>query len=157
LTLQFCTNKPPFDKLDARKAVAYALQRDDFVRTVYQGYGVASSTYLPLNTPGYAASSAVPNPYPYDLTKAKAALAAAGVPPGTTITWIASTSPLNDANAQIFQSQMKEIGLNVQIIPSQNSFADQARVHANIASIPGSPLFIDQFILPTAFKVGNNC
>ncbi len=154
-TLKFCTTKPPFDKLDARKAVAYALKREDFNTSAYQGFAESSSTFLPPNTPGYPAASAVANPYPYDLTKAKAALAAAGVAPGTKVSWIGMTSPLHDAVAQVFQAQMKEIGLTVEIIPSTNSFADQARVLANLESIAGSATSIGQYILPSG--VANPC
>ncbi|WP_432842219.1 ABC transporter substrate-binding protein [Dactylosporangium sp. CA-092794] len=119
----FCTDKAPFDKLDARKAVAYALNRAAFVSGPYGGYAVENSTTIPTTSTDWPGKT-VANPYEYSIDKAKAALAAAGVSPGTTITAIADPTDVNSATLQILQSQLKAVGLDLSIVPSANAFAD---------------------------------
>ena len=45
-SLYFNTNAPPLDKLEVRKAIAYALDRDEFLALV--GAGIAENVYSPV-------------------------------------------------------------------------------------------------------------
>ncbi|MEA3077806.1 MAG: peptide/nickel transport system substrate-binding protein [Actinomycetota bacterium] len=150
---QFCTNKAPFNNLEARKAIAYALNRDDYIKSAYQGFGKANAQFLSAANDWF---QSVPTPYGYDLDKAKASLAAAGVAPGTKITFITNSTPLEAAIAQTFQDQMKAIGLDVEIYQSQNSFTDIQKVDWNVYSGGGSiPTSVSAFIINGG--VGNPC
>ncbi|WP_432842285.1 ABC transporter substrate-binding protein [Dactylosporangium sp. CA-092794] len=119
----FCASKPPFNNVDARKAVLYALNRAEFVSGPFGGYAIENPTTVPSDVANYP-GDAVPNPYPYDLSKAKAALASAGVAPGTTITVIADPTQVNSAVLQVMQAQLDTIGLKLSILPTANAFAD---------------------------------
>jgi ABC-type transport system substrate-binding protein len=118
----FCTSKPPFDKLDARRAVLYALNRGAIVSGPFGGNAVENPAAVPTLVSNYPKD--VPNPYAFDAVKAKAALAAAGVPAGTTVSVIADPTAVNAAVLQVVQSQLKEVGLNLDILPTANAFAD---------------------------------
>src|SRR5262249_32503316 len=65
-------NKPPFDNKALRQAVAFALDRDEINKTIYEGSRVVAT--VPMPPPfGYARDASF-NPYPYDPAKAKAKL-----------------------------------------------------------------------------------
>ncbi|WP_344418077.1 ABC transporter substrate-binding protein [Pseudonocardia ailaonensis] len=119
----FCGSKTPFNNVAARRAVLYALNRDAFVSGPYGGYAKVNPTTIPTTSPDFPGDT-VPNPYAYDVAKAKAALAAAGVAPGTTITALADPTDLNAATLQVLQSQLDAVGLKLEITPSANAFAD---------------------------------
>jgi peptide/nickel transport system substrate-binding protein len=66
----------PFDNLNVRKAVAYALDRNAVVKGFYAGRGVVANEFMPPSVPGY--SRTVPK-YPYNPARAKAMLQQAGL------------------------------------------------------------------------------
>ena len=77
---------PPFNKLQARQALYYAIDRKTMAQVAYSGIGVAaqaSSTVSPAN-PYYNKAL---TPYPFNLNKAQRLFAAAGVKKGSTLTF----------------------------------------------------------------------
>ncbi|GAA1852775.1 hypothetical protein GCM10009836_36070 [Pseudonocardia ailaonensis] len=119
----FCTSKAPFNNIKARQAVAYAVNRDAFVKGPYGGLAVANSATIPTSSPNYPGQD-VPDPYTFDPVKAKQLLAEAGVPDGTTITALADPTGANAAVLQVLQQQLQSVGLNLSILPTANAFAD---------------------------------
>jgi ABC-type transport system substrate-binding protein len=75
------TNRPPFDKPEARWAVNYALDREALVQNIVKA-GQVVGGHIPEGTVGYDASLA---PVPYDPDEARRLLEVAGVAPGTRI------------------------------------------------------------------------
>jgi ABC-type transport system substrate-binding protein len=151
----FCTSKPPFNNLEARKAVAYALNRNDFVTTAFGGHAKASSQFFPVTSPFYGTN--VADPYPFNIAKAKAALAAAGVAPGTSISVLADSSSVNLAVMQTLQDQLKAIGLNLDVKPSPNAYSDLRNVFPHIYYQGAGGNYVAQasFLLPGG--PGNYC
>lgn len=119
----FCTNKAPFNSLDARKAVLYALDRSAFVAGPYGGFATENPAVVPTASSDWPGKT-VTNPYDYSVSEAKSALAAAGVAPGTTITALANPTALNNATLQVIQAQLKAVGLNLDILPTASATAD---------------------------------
>jgi peptide/nickel transport system substrate-binding protein len=74
-------NRPPFDKLEARMAVNYAIDREALVKNIVKA-GQVVGGHIPEGTVGYDASLA---PVPYDPDEARRLLEQAGVAPGTRI------------------------------------------------------------------------
>ncbi len=83
-------DKPPFDKLEVRQALNYAVQREAIVKGLYGGYGTPAVNPMPPTLWGYNHSIVG---YAYDVAKAKELLAAAGFPNGFKTELWAMTGP----------------------------------------------------------------
>jgi peptide/nickel transport system substrate-binding protein len=70
----------PFNNVDVRKAIEYAIDRQQINAVVNDGQGEVASQPFPSDSPGYDPTLA--NLYPYDPAKAKQLLQAAGYAPG---------------------------------------------------------------------------
>jgi peptide/nickel transport system substrate-binding protein len=79
LEFQFRLDKP-FNNVDVRKAVEYAINRQQINQVVNDGQGQVATQPFPSNSPGYDPS--LDNLYPYDPAKARQMLEAAGYPAG---------------------------------------------------------------------------
>jgi peptide/nickel transport system substrate-binding protein len=113
---------PPFDNADLRKAIAYATDRDAVRRVAFSNTGRAATH--PLGS-GWAYDARLDNGgYPFDLDKAKEALARSGMA-GQTITFTNSNDRLTQNIAQVLQAGYQRIGLNVSLesVPAADSFA----------------------------------
>ncbi|SKA29991.1 ABC transporter substrate-binding protein [Consotaella salsifontis] len=100
----------PLDKVEVRQALNYATDRDALVKALLHGYGTpADSPLAPI--PPYHLDG--PQPYPYDIDKAKALLEKAGVPDGFTMS-VAVQEP--EANiAEALQGMWAKIGVKLDI------------------------------------------
>jgi peptide/nickel transport system substrate-binding protein len=74
--MAYNTTTAMFKNAAARKAVSQAINVDELVKSLYQGYSEKATTILPTFVPGYDATV---QQVGYDPTAAKAGLAAAGV------------------------------------------------------------------------------
>jgi peptide/nickel transport system substrate-binding protein len=103
----------PFDNVDVRRAINYAIPHDDIVKTVY--YGLADKLTAPVP---YIYPMADPQFFDYDLNldKAKQLLTAAGLADGfsSTISYNAG-DPVQEPIALILQTSLRRIGVNVQL------------------------------------------
>jgi len=98
-------------------------------------------------------------PYPYDLEKAKALFAEAGVMEGDTLIWwgVAGAYPEWTTAAEILQASMKEIGINLEIQNNEiGVWADKfypagksypGMIVPNLVSSPPEPAFMLNFLL----------
>lgn len=114
----FNTDKAPFNNPKVRQALAYAINKEAILQTVYYNTGVAAKSILPPVSWAY-------NPYlksqKYNLTLAKKLLDAAGYPDGFEMQiWaLQSSRPYNpDAikMAELIQSELALIGVKVKIV-----------------------------------------
>jgi peptide/nickel transport system substrate-binding protein len=79
--ISFRCDKPPFDDVNVRKAVAHAIDMDAIITNLVKDTGVrARNTAVPPDMPGSAAD--VLEPIPYDLEMAKQLLAQSSQPNG---------------------------------------------------------------------------
>jgi peptide/nickel transport system substrate-binding protein len=110
------TKKAPLDDVHVRRAIAWAVNRDEIVSSVLLNNGVVAQGPVSPSSWAYDASIA---PYSHDVTKAKAELAMAANG-GTNVSFtllIASGDPTGAQEATFIQSQLKEAGINVDIKP----------------------------------------
>lgn len=121
-TYLFLNNEvAPFNNIDVRKAVNYAINRTA-IEEQWGGplVGSVSSQIMVPGALGYKPYSAYPSTP--DLTKAKQLMQAAGVKlPITTQLRTQNDTPGFISMAQVIQANLKPIGINVQIIGTPNS------------------------------------
>ena len=87
------TQKPPFDKMEVRQAIAMAIDRDAIIKEVYQGAGQKAKNLIPPTIWSYDDSV---KDYEYDPDKAKEMLKAAGVENlDTDLWWMPVQRPYN--------------------------------------------------------------
>lgn len=103
----------PFDNVLVRQAMNYALPQEQIISTVYQGYGYPLRTGIPTIYPSANESFWK---YKYDLEKAKALLAKAGLAKGfsTSLSYNAGV-PEQEEIATIYQTSLRQIGVNLQL------------------------------------------
>ncbi|MBS9479078.1 ABC transporter substrate-binding protein [Ancylobacter radicis] len=115
-------NKPPFDKLEVRQAVAYALPYQKIMDAVMFGlgkplYGAASNT---VSQPVWPQ----PHGYTTDIAKAKELMAKAGYPEGfeTTLSFDLGSAAVNEPLCTLVQESLAQIGIKATLnkIPGAN-------------------------------------
>lgn len=113
--LGFNTTKAPFNNVDVRLAVNYALNKALISKDVTNGRGPIAGQPLPPGMPGYNKSI---QPFPYSPAKAKKLLTEAGYKSGhgPTITMIyPSNSPDHIRTADIVQQELDAVGFKVNL------------------------------------------
>lgn len=115
--MAFNTQKKPFDNVMVRRAIAYAINKDDIIDAVYGDLGRPAYTAIPPTMWSYTEDL---KKYEYNPEKAKALLKEAGYPDGFTLTmWpIPVTRPYMPDGprvAEIIQAQLSDVGIRATI------------------------------------------
>jgi len=110
--------KEPFDDVRVRQAINMAINKEEIIAGVYGQAGAPAKNPLPPNMWSYNDDI---EPYEYDVEKAKALLAEAGLADGfdTTIWAMPVVRPYNPNGkkvAEIMQAQLAKIGVNAEIV-----------------------------------------
>jgi peptide/nickel transport system substrate-binding protein len=103
-------SKAPFDKVEVRQALNYAVDRETIAKNIYHGLAVPYEGWLPVTYPGYEPF----NNYDYDLQKAKALLTQAGYPNGfdAELSYSAG-NPEEEQVALEYQTSLQQIGVKL--------------------------------------------
>ncbi len=110
--LTFNEKKAPFNDVHVRQAISDAINRNALVDAVLFGNGKAGNSLFMPGLPYYDPTGGET----YNLAAAKKALAESSVPHGfTTTLQIASGNANESAAAQIVQSELKQLGITVNI------------------------------------------
>ncbi len=109
-----------------RQAVAYALNYDDIAYGAYDGFVTKANVFWGWHQAGYAGDEI--EGYNYDLDKAKELIAQSQYANGATLE-IVTTSKQRVVAAEIIQSQLKEIGVEV-IVTELDSAGFTAQTNA---------------------------
>jgi dipeptide transport system substrate-binding protein len=109
--------KPPFDKVEVRKAIAMAIDRDGILKEVYQGAGQKAKNPIPPTMWSYDDSTV---DIEYNVDKAKEMLKAAGVEKlDTDLWWMPVQRPYNP-NAkrmgEMIQADLAKVGINATLV-----------------------------------------
>lgn len=113
----------PFDNPDARKALAYATDREAISAAAYGGLGEINDSGTIITPASDYFASDLSGTYAYDLDRAKELFDAAGVGPDDTFTcWaMAGGYPEFTTSCQVLQASMAEIGLTVEVETADSS------------------------------------
>ncbi len=123
--LGFNTQKAPFNDPAVRRALAHAVNKDEILELALGGVGIRAFAPLPPTLPGFDDALAE-HELGHDPATAQALLAEAGFTAGSDGAWAKDGQPLkavlltsnrapNDAIAALLQSQLKAIGVPVEI------------------------------------------
>jgi peptide/nickel transport system substrate-binding protein len=135
--MNLCPTQGVFASKEARQALQYAVDRDAINEGALNGTGAPTTTPLPRTSPFY--NKSLTKTYTYNPKKAKALLKQAGVAPGTTVkALIPAVSPY-DAIGEVVQSQLKDVGLNVEITKSTTFGADAQRAQPELTVVSNDP------------------
>jgi len=108
------TKAAPLNDVHARRAIAFAVNRDEILNSVLQGVGVTAQG--PLSPSSWAFNSQNGNYFTTDVSKAKAELAQSSSPNGFSFDLlISSGSPITLQEAQFIQSELKPANITVNI------------------------------------------
>jgi peptide/nickel transport system substrate-binding protein len=116
LYLATCKSKPPFDNLKFREAVQMTMNRDAINQVLLNGAGQPMVTMWPEQSPFFTKS--LTNSLAYNVKKAKALFQQAGWNPSDTLQiGYTLASPQLKTFAEMFQSQMSDAGVKVELVP----------------------------------------
>ena len=104
-------NKPPFNDVQLRRAMAYAMPYDALLNTAYRGFGVPACSFVPKSYPLSTCEFWV---YKEDLDKAKELWTAAKGPKEFEIT-IDSSRPVDQDAAVLIKTNLAKIGVDAKI------------------------------------------
>lgn len=110
--------KAPFDKLEVRQAIAYALNRENYLTVVYQSTATAAKNPIPPTV--WGSNPNVEN-YEYNPEKAKELLKKAGYPNGfETEMWTLPVSrpynPNGKKMGELMQADLAKVGIKVKLL-----------------------------------------
>jgi peptide/nickel transport system substrate-binding protein len=108
----FNTSKAPFDNVEIRRAISYAIDIEGIVASVLRGYGQITNGPISPNVMFYDSDAKM---IPYDVEKAKKMLADAGYSKGFHTTIWCDERKENVDIATILQAQLAEIGITADI------------------------------------------
>ncbi|MGI8851158.1 MAG: ABC transporter substrate-binding protein [Acidimicrobiales bacterium] len=107
-------------KVEVRQALEYALNRDHLIQDF--GGPQVSPPLTQVLPPGIVGSAPTYDAYPYDVTKAKQMLAAAGFPNGFTLKFLYRPASSSSNKAfQTIQSDLGQLGITVQGVGVPNA------------------------------------
>ncbi|NRD73456.1 ABC transporter substrate-binding protein [Shewanella sp. VB17] len=113
----FNTQKPPFDDVRVRRALAHAVDRDNILRAVYQKTAVKATGLLPPMSWAYSANKPIIR---YDPQEAKRLLKEAKVVDLNLDIWAMPVARIYNPNAlktaELIQADLANIGVNANII-----------------------------------------
>jgi ABC-type transport system substrate-binding protein len=115
MCLIFNPQRKPYDDVRVRQAIAYGIDRDAVVKTIFDGRGTPiTGDVLPKSW--WAYNPAVQGMYAFNPEKAKSLLREAGYPNGVKITLLAPiTYSLHTRTAQVVQASLAKVGIQVQL------------------------------------------
>src|SRR5581483_11217888 len=116
---------PPLDKKEVRQAINSAINRDRFVQTVGRGISEPSNLPWPKGSPAYDA--ALDSTIHFDLERAKALLAQAGVGTGLElpITFNTQVTATNGKLVELLQADLATIGVKLAVKSLENTVFQQ--------------------------------
>jgi oligopeptide transport system substrate-binding protein len=109
---------PPLNKVDARKAISLAIDRDAIIEGVYKGLQTKATSIVPPPFKAYYQEGVCDVCAKPDVARAKELAAKAGLKPGTKVNLAFNTGGGHEAWVQAVQQQLQEnLGLKVELQP----------------------------------------
>ena len=111
----------PLNEVKFRQALAYAIDRAALVKAVCFGVCTPATTFLPMTTPMFNASS---KGYPYDLAKAKQLMQESGIPTPVNLKLLFwANNAVHTPTAVALKAMWAKIGVNLDLEPLDRAAA----------------------------------
>jgi peptide/nickel transport system substrate-binding protein len=128
---------PPFDNVNLRRAVAYAIDRAAIHEGIFQGLGSPGEYLI---RPGNWALDPDGEFYNFDPARVEEELATGGFPDGFAFELIVNNVTNDMQVGEAIQAQLAAFGIQVELVPLQSSAAAERRIAGDYdASISQSP------------------
>lgn len=116
--LSLNVEKAPFNKVEVRQAIAHALNRENYMKVIYQGTATVAKSPIPPTVWGSAKDT---QDYDYNPEKAKELLKKAGYPNGfETELWTLPVSrpynPNGKKMGELMQADLAKVGIKVKLV-----------------------------------------
>ena len=154
VAIQMSVTTAPFDDVNVRKALAYAVPYQQIISGVYSGDARPTKSVVPLDMPGYVETG---YPYTYDLDKAKAALAAAGKTSIDSELVIEADNAEQQKIAVQVQAEAAKAGITLKITPLDPATLGERRSKKTIPlQVTTGQLWVNdvEYMLATSFVKG---
>ena len=115
--LQFNTEKAPLNNVKLRQAVAYGIDRQKIIDQLLSGQATIAHSILPAESWAYTEGTK----YEFNPEKAKELLKESGYNNEPITLLFSANSAATNQYVQVMQSQLKEIGLNIEVSPLEGS------------------------------------
>ncbi len=112
--IQWRVDRPPFNNKALRQAIAYGVDRDEFVKIMLGGRGSVANGPTPSIVWWYSQPARA---YTYDPERAKRLLAEAGYQKGFSAEFSTDNTPVGLQFAQLLQAQLKRLNITLTINP----------------------------------------
>ncbi|MFC0099778.1 ABC transporter substrate-binding protein [Micromonospora marina] len=156
VAIQMSVTAAPFNDVNVRRALAYAVPYEQIITNVYGGDARAAKSPVPLDMPGYDESG---YPFTHDLDKAKAAMAAAGrASLDSELVFEADNEEQQKIAVQV-QGEAAKAGIRLKLTPLDPATLGERRTKKNIPlQITSGQLWVDdvEYMLATSFVKGAN-
>jgi peptide/nickel transport system substrate-binding protein len=117
----FNNAKPPFNDVNLRKAVSYAINRQEILDKVFRGHGILASGPLPPNSPYW--NPETEGKTVYDPDEAVRYLKKAGKANGFEFEMLVTAASWFPPQAEIVQEQLSKVGIKAQVTPMEKGAA----------------------------------
>ncbi len=108
--------RKPFDDVRVRRALAYAIDRGQYIDGVLSGFGQPIGSHYVPGDVGYVD---LVGAYPYDPSKAKALLAEAGIKPGFTMTITTPPPGYARKGGEVIAALLEQVGVTAKLAPME--------------------------------------
>lgn len=157
--LFFNLNYAPLQDPNVRKAIAYAINRNDTALVGTDGYGTIATGFITQQ--GMKGYSQTGNPLPYDKTKAIQALQSSGYPQGFELK-VSALPNGDDKVAEVLIQNLADIGIKATIsLEEPLGFSERMQTGAyhcavgSLSQLFGNPIeFMTQIITAGGFNYG---
>ena len=112
--LSMNNKKPPFDRLQVRQAISFALDRKAIIDGASAGLGVPIGSHMSPANKAYVGLTGL---YPHNVEKARELLKEAGLANGFKATLKLPPPPYARLGGEIIASQLRDVGIDLQIVP----------------------------------------
>lgn len=151
VAIQMSVTTAPFDDVNVRKALAYAVPYEQIIANVYGGDARPTKSLVPLDMPGYDEGG---YPFTYDVEKAKAALGGKAI---SSELVFETDNATQQQIAVLVQSEARKAGIELKLTPLDPATLAGRRQQKNIPlQLTSGQLWVNdvEYMLATSFVKG---
>jgi peptide/nickel transport system substrate-binding protein len=134
--IRVCSTKAPFDNFKVRQAMAFAIDTANIAKAAFSGLAEPNRLWDSTTFPYRPAK--VANEPTHDLAKAKKLMQEAGAPTSINVNMFVDNTPVLISAAQLVQSDLAKIGINVKVETRSNAGVDAIAEKPNLVLSNGT-------------------